>query len=196
MAETEPMSSSLILNGGYSSEKNACASPWLSGLNPGGSCSEGNTALRLAYDYQITRTWGFEISYGDLGNSTGSGTWASNGLPATWSMKAIGWSYAGTATVPLGDGLSLFGKLGTVRAEFSESLQAGTLATSWNGVPISRQIKNALTYGFGLQYELSKKYALRTQYENFGTYDIYGAYGTSSSRIGISMVSAGMVLKF
>ena len=118
-------------------------------------------------------------------------------------MKASGWALAGTATIPVAGGFSLFGKLGTVRAEFYENIHASTSTgvvmegISFNGVPISRQIKNAVTYGLGVQYELNRTFALRAQYENFGSYDIYSAYGVSSPpRITLSMLSAGIVLKF
>ena len=201
-AQVERLNSSLIFSGGLSKAKNACDSPWLTTLDQGGTCKETHTALRLAYDYQFTPMWGFEVSYGDLGNSTGNGTSAAFGTPATWSVKAIGWSFAGTATVPMGGGFSLLGKLGTVRAEFSENLQTssatgqGLQGISLNGVPITRQNKNGLTYGLGFQYEFSNRFSLRAQYENFGTYDIYGSYGVSSPRIGLSMISSGVVLKF
>lgn len=203
-AEFESLNSSLILSGGYTKAKNACESPWLAyGVYSDGTCYENHTALRLAYNYQFTPVWGFEASYGDLGNATGRGTSITYGTPATWSMKVSGWAFAGTATVPIVGGFSLLGKLGTVRAEFYENIHASTSTgtimegISFNGVPISRQIKNAVTYGVGVQYELSRTFALRAQYENFGSYDIYSAYGVSSPpRISLSMLSAGIVLKF
>ncbi len=203
-AEFESLNSSLILSGGYTKAQNACETPWLAyGINSGGSCYENHTAMRLAYNYHFTPVWGFEASYGDLGNATGNGTSSTYGTPATWSIKVMGWAFAGTATVPIAGGFSLFGKLGTVRAEFNENLETTTgtgvpmHGISFNGVPISRQIKNAVTYGVGVQYELNKTFALRAQYENFGSYDIYSAYGVSSPpRITLSMLSAGIVLKF
>jgi opacity protein-like surface antigen len=203
MADFETLNSSLILSGGLSKAQNACDSPWLTyGLNSGGTCKETHTALRLAYNYKFTPVWGIEASYGDLGNATGNGTSTAYGTPATWSMKAIGWSFAGTAAVPVGGGFSLLGKLGTVRAEFTETIHTTSTTgqvmqgITFNGAPITRQDKNALTYGIGLQYELNKQFALRAQYENFGKYDMYGSYGISAPRIGLSLISAGLVLKF
>lgn len=203
LADFETLNSSLIFSGGLSKAQNACASPWLTyGLNQGGTCKENHTALRLAYNYKFTPIWGVEASYGDLGNATGDGTSTAYGTPATWSIKAIGWSFAGTAAVPVGGGVSLLGKLGTVRAEFTETIRTTSTTgqvmqgITFNGAPITRQNKNALTYGIGLQYELSKKFALRAQYESFGKYDMYGSYGISAPRIALSIISAGVVLKF
>ncbi|OIR14480.1 OmpA-like transmembrane domain protein [mine drainage metagenome] len=207
-ADYESSNSSLIFSGGYSKAKNACDSPWVTvAMAPGGTCRETHTALRLAYNYRFTPIWGFEASYGDLGNATGEGistVSATSGSLATWSTKAMGWAFAGTATVPITGAFSFFGKVGTVRAEFSESYHANSNTTgavmqgiSINGAPISRQIKNAVTYGAGVQYELNKDFAIRAQYENFGSYDIYSAYGVSNPpRISLSMISAGIVLKF
>lgn len=212
MAEFDTWNSSLILSGGRSKAQNACLSPWVTyGFNQGGTCSENHTALRLAYNYQFTPILGFEVSYGDLGNATGAGTSSNYGTPATWSMKAIGWAFSGTATVPIGGGFSLLGKLGRVRAEFSENVQTtdntgairGGTGSTFNGVPIINGARNAWTYGIGLQYELNKQFAVRAQYENFGKYDMYGAYGLYTSfgiptppSIALSVISAGIVLKF
>lgn len=200
-AENEPLNSALILNGGLSKANNACSSPWVLGFTPESTCSENHTALRLAYSYQFAPVWGLEVSYGDLGNAAGNGTWTAYGTPAKWSMKVIGWSYAGTATVPIGGGFSLLGKIGTVRAEFSENLQTTSYAivgqsALLKGGPIPQQVKSAMTYGIGIQYDYAKTFALRAQYENFGTYDVYGSYGVSLPRISLSLISAGAVIKF
>lgn len=202
MAEFDPLNSSIILSGGSSKAQNACASPWLSIMNQGSTCSENHTALRLAYNYQFTPVLGFEISYGDLGNATGEGIRTASGTLATWTMKAIGWTFAGTGTLPLGGGFSLLGKVGSVRAEFNETLHT-TSSTgvplqgyTWNGAAMTRVAKNGLTYGIGVQYELSRKFAVRAQYESFGKYDVYGAYGVSAPRIALSAATIGIVLKF
>lgn len=213
IAEIGPLNSSLILSGGRSKAQNACASPWVAyALSPGSTCSENHTALRIAYNYNFTPVFGFEVSYGDLGNATGRGTSTNYGTPANWSMKAIGWAFAGTATVPIGGGFSLLGKVGGVRAEFSENIQTtdnlgqirGGTGSTLNGVPIINGAKNALTYGIGLQYELSRQFAIRAQYENFGKYDMYSAYGIygaatgipTPARIALSLTTIGIVLKF
>lgn len=94
------------------------------------------------------------------------------------------------------------GKLGGVRAEFNEEIHTTSNAgavmygVTFNGVPITRLAKNSLTYGIGFQYELSRKFAIRTQYESFGKYDIYGAYGMSVPRIALSAATIGIVLRF
>jgi OmpA-OmpF porin, OOP family len=197
------LSHSLVLSAGRSKAQNACASPWLTaGFQPGASCSENHTSYRLAYDYSITPIWGFEISYGDLGDAEGSGGNYLTGEAATWSMKSIGWAFAGTGTFPLGRGFSLLGKIGGVRAEFREKYHTtmggvGYHGIALNGVGIISEAKNGLTYGLGLQYDLDQTFAFRAQYENFGKYAVYNEYGLSAPpEISFSMFSAGLVLKF
>lgn len=200
----ESWNSSIIFSAGYSKEKNGCQSPWLTTMVPGtSSCSENGKTYRFAYDYQFTPTWGLEVSYGDLGKAKGSGTTnVPGGGHATWSMIAEGLIIDGTGTLRVSDGLSYFGKLGVVRAHFAESIEttingAPFHGVAFNGVPTIDEEKNFLTFGFGMQYDFDSSYAIRAQYEYFGSYDIYSAYGVSSPpRIHLSMVSAGLVLKF
>lgn len=117
-------------------------------------------------------------------------------------MKVEGLIIAGTGTLHVSDGLSYFGKLGVGRAAFAEDFNLTINGVpyhgvSFNGVPTINEDKNFLTFGFGMQYDFDSSFAIRAQYENFGSYDIYSAYGVSTPpRISISMVSAGLVLKF
>lgn len=191
---------SLVISTGRSKAQNDCSSPLLAFITAP-SCSESHSAYRLAYDYSITPMWGLEISYGDLGDAEGAGPFIAGGAPATWSMKSIGWAFVGTGTFPLGNGFSLLGKIGGVRAEFREKLNfslAGTPyhATGYNGTGIISSAKNGLTYGLGVQYDFNDTYALRAQYESFGKYAVYDQYGITSPQISLSMLSAGLVLKF
>lgn len=193
---------SLVLSAGHSKAQNACTSPWVSGaFNPGASCSEGHAAYRFAYSRNFTPVWGVEISYGDLGDAEGVGTFVIGGAPATWSMKSVGWAFAGTGTFPIGKGFTLLGKIGGVRAEFREEFHS-SIATapvhgvSYNGIGIISGAKNGLLYGVGLQYDLNNTYAIRAQYENFGKYTVYDVYGVTTPKISLSMVSVGLVLKF
>lgn len=199
----ESWNSSVIISGGYTKQKNGCDSPLLTSIIPGPSCSENNTSLRFAIDHQFTPVWGIEISYGDLGKSKENGILnLIGGGPTSWAMTATGWTIAGTETLHISDGFSVLGKIGLVHANFSESQDAiisGSpyVRVSYNGVGIINVYKNNLTAGVGLQYDFGASYAIRVQYENFGSYNIYSAYGVSRPpNIQISAISAGMVLKF
>jgi opacity protein-like surface antigen len=199
----ETWNSSIVLSAGYAKEKDACTSPVIAGeYYPGATCSEKHSVFRFAYDYQFTPLWGFEISYGDLAKAQASGTEYFDGYPGAWKMKANGWAIAGTATVPMGGGLSLLGKIGGVRAEFDES------DTTYCGscTPVGDWVlkdqyrihtaKSGLTYGLGLQYDFNNTFAIRAQYENFGKYTFTHPYNGSTFKMSLSQVSAGFVFKF
>lgn len=193
--------SSLVFSGGRSIAQNSCESPWVAlGADPGFACGEDDTIYRIAYIYKFTPVWGVEISGGDAGYAHGSGT--QSGDPYTWQMKADGWTVAGIGNLSIGQSFSLFGKLGFMRTQLKEDIRrnfAGVWmeGVSLNGVPTTNVEINTLTYGAGFQYNFTENYALRLQYENFGQYDVYSAYGLSTpKRISLAAVSAGLVLSF
>lgn len=65
------------------------------------------------------------------------------------------------------------------------------------GVPVTNVEKYAPTYGVGFQYDFAKNFGLRFQYENFGQYDIYSAYGvTTPDKISLTAASAGLVISY
>lgn len=198
--------SSLTLSAGQSIMTNACTSPW---VITGTSCSDNNNiAYRLAYIYNFNRTWGLEISAGELGHAKADGSIASPPAPATapasydWHLRATGLAIAGIGTIHLGDSLSLFGKAGVVHAVLKEEWNLAASNGNYygitlNGVEITDKRAYRFIYGAGIQLDFSKDYALRAQYENFGTYDIYDDYGIPPvSPVKISLLSVGFVLKF
>lgn len=192
--------SAFIFSGGRGVALNGCQSPWATAGTPSSDCSESSTIYRIAYNYKFTPNWAIEISGGDLARPNVEGTYS--GGPTTWEMKINGWTVAGIGIMPLGKSFSLFGKLGYIRSHFREhwGAQIGGLpyyGVSYNGVQTIDEDRSGLTYGAGFQVDFTKTFGLRFQYENFGQYDIYSAYGVSNpDKISISTVSAGLVLGF
>lgn len=202
--------SSVVLSTGYAKERGACTSPLRTIGLPTGNCSEGKAAFRIAYDYQFTSILGLEVSYGELGRAKAYGSTPASwsGGQGTWEMTADGWAVAVTGNLPVIGGLSLFGKAGWVRAEFDEDLNFYCVSTDILICPygtgdyhIVRQdrigiAKNHIAYGLGLQYDFSDSYAIRTQYENFGSYDLVQPGVGTIINVRLVQVSAGIVLKF
>jgi opacity protein-like surface antigen len=194
----EEYKSYVSVNAGVSQERNACATTIVVGAN----CTEKWAAYRLAYGYQFTPAWGVELSYGDLGYAEEKGTLpvapppaTGTNIPYTWSLKAVGWAFAGTGTLNLGQHFSLFGKLGGVRTEFKADMwfpAGGGSPTGWwystGNTSITR-----VTYGAGIQINFTPRASLRAQYEDFGKYDLFGA---NQPKIGLRMASGALLLRF
>ena len=201
--------SSLTISVGKSKTTNSCESPpLLFYATSGDECQEGGRIYRFAYNYKFSPFWGLELSAGDIGSAKANGTISASsapspvGAPYDWELKANGIALSGVGSLWLGKSLSIFGKVGAVRAHLKEELIAhdvggDLILVSFNGVVPTNFKKNSLTYGVGLQVELSTAFAMRVQYENFGTYDIYSVYNLSKPEpISLTLISAGLVLKF
>lgn len=156
---------------GQSTAKDACA-----GVGVGVSCNESGTAFRFGGGYQINPNLGVEATYGILGSAKASaGSNSAEVKPKTLQLSATG-------TFPVGNEISVIGKLGIARtsADFTATGFASQSTTS-----------TKLAYGFGAQYDLSKNMSVRAQYESLGEIadPITGTYK-------VSLFSAGVVMKF
>jgi OOP family OmpA-OmpF porin len=152
------------------------------------SSNEHDTAWKLYGGYKFNPTFGIEGGYTDLGKFNynyldGAGN------AAQQNYKVDGFSLAGTATVPLGQGFSAFGKAGVFMSKASDS--ASGTAVGFNQLNGSHRVGTPLL-GVGLQYDLDKTYALRAEYENFGRVGDQ----TGSGRANADLLSVGLNVKF
>lgn len=160
---------------GQSSNKDACA-----GVGAGATCNESGTAFRLGGGYQFTPNWGIEANYGILASSKASaGSFSGEIKPRSIQIAATG-------TFPIANAFSVIGKIGIASnvTEFS----ATTLATQ-------NTTTTKLAYGIGAQYDISKTLGVRAQYESLGEVNDPPST-TNPATYKISMISAGLVLKF
>lgn len=140
------------------------ATPAMAELYVGGGVGKSDTdsgenSWKVYGGYQFTPTWGVELGYTDLGKYRGA--------------EVESWSLAGTATLPLADRWSLFGKLGLARnnAEF-----------------VGAEQKSSTLVGVGVGYTLNQNLGLRLEYEDYGKLANTGV-GTShkGSNLGVSV---------
>ncbi len=149
-------------------------------------CSDTATAWRLAGGYQIDQNWGGEISYGDYGSAnlglcTNTGRCGLLGLagrpPGNW--KASGYEIAGTGTIPIGEaGFAVFGKVGIAVTKFDIGIASAT--------------STKLAFGIGAKAEISKRLAVRAQYENLGNVGDPNTTGKSK----VTLLTGGLVMNF
>jgi OmpA-OmpF porin, OOP family len=142
-----------------------------------GSVDGEDTGYKIFGGYQFNRTFGFELSYLDLGKASYTGTL--NGAPVTGgSAETTGWNFSGTATLPLSPSFDLFGKLGMMMWETDSSFFTA-------GVPGGQKNDgNDLTYGVGVAYHFTPNLALRAEWERFKAVD------------DIDLMSIGVAIKF
>ncbi|MDH4234534.1 MAG: porin family protein [Gallionella sp.] len=140
-------------------------------------CKDTATLARIAGGYQFAPMWGAEISYGDYGKES-AGTLL--GVSVDW--EARGWQISGTGTFPLGNAFSVIGKLGAARTELK--LSGGGTSES--------ATSTKLAFGIGAQYDFTRNFGLRAQYEDLGKVGDDNTTGTSK----ITLLSAGLVYKF
>jgi hypothetical protein len=117
-------------------------------------CDEKGREYKLFAGFQFNRALALEVGYSDMGKGTFGAT----------QVKANAWELSGVGTwgVPVGArgiGLSLLGRLGVYMGEAKATVpSAGT------------EVKHGttdLTYGLGLQADLSRIVAVRGEWQRF-----------------------------
>jgi OmpA-OmpF porin, OOP family len=148
------------------------------------SQNQKDEAYKFFAGYQFTPNFGLEGGYTDLGKFSYnySGT-----TGASSNYKTHAWSLAATGTAPLGQGLSLFGKLGLALTQASDSISdpGGILAGAPNPALLGNSSYNrtAVMWGAGMEYAFNSRYALRAEYEDYGR--VGDASSTGSAKDGL-----------
>ncbi|MFN0161913.1 MAG: outer membrane beta-barrel protein [Burkholderiales bacterium] len=121
--------------------QSANAAQWYIGAGIGAARTDSDaTSYKLYLGNQITRNWGVELGYQDLGRYR--------------SANIDTWTLAGTGTLPLSANWSILGKLGVA---WSHARFAGS------------SNRNAeLLAGIGVSYAFDRNLGVRLEYEDFG----------------------------
>lgn len=128
------------------------------------------SGVRIGAGYQYKPNLAFEASYAALGNSTDrAGT--------TAKFQAL--QFAAIISLPLSDAFALTGKIGVASTMLDVIGFQG--ATNINA-----------TYGVGAQFNISKQFAVRAQYENLGRFGNTNTTGI----VDAALFSAGLVMNF
>jgi len=169
-------------------------------LRAGASTSTGrdNSVTWKAYGgVQFTPNWGLELGYANLGKYQNSYSLPATSSSGTGTNKLSAWSLAGVGTYAVNEVFSLHAKAGLalVRNEYSFSGSGASYAAGDNGSDRSTN----LLLGFGAKYTISKNFALRFDYENYGkvgknTNNLTSLGATGQARP--AMLSAGVQYMF
>ena len=146
----------------------------IAGETPAVAASDKRGTEWKAYgSYQFSETWGAEFNYSNWGRPAGvagglagarstAPSAAAAGVPAGLTPRGSQLDVAATGTVPLMRGLSLFGKVGYGRNEFSTSPYCLSAACG----PLGAARREGARAGVGLRYSFSDSWGLRLDYEN------------------------------
>jgi len=144
---------------------------WRPGCPDTGSCDDTDWTLRVLAGYTIDRNFGAEVGYHNLGKATGAAT-----------IKANAWEALIVASWPFTTALAAYGKLGVYRGNAEGSGAAlGAKATNYGG-----------TWGFGAQFELSPRLALRGEWQSYMSL----GGGDLGKRSDVNVLSAGALWRF
>ena len=158
------------------------AKDWCSGST--GRCDDRGKGFKAYVGIQITKNFGAEISYLDLGEVS-IGTTLS-GVSVGAAVQVDGFSIVGTAALPLTDRFDLFVKAGF----FSWNLDAGLTVSGLEVLSINRDGTDE-TYGIGARVKVSDRIGLRAEWERFK--DVGDSITDESD---VDLLSVGGVLYF
>jgi len=138
---------------GQSQFKDACTGF----VGVGVSCDDKDTSFKILGGYQINRNFAAELGYIELGKAKASAP----GLSA--DIKANAWELVGIGAWPVANQFSIYGKLGFYRGEAKAS--ASLTGVGSGGF---KETNTDLTYGVGVQYDISREFGIRGEWQRYG----------------------------
>jgi OOP family OmpA-OmpF porin len=140
------------------------------------SVDKTDVGIKLGGGYAFHRNFGVEAAYVDLGKATAS----AGGQTA--EAKASGPEVVAVLMLPIGNQVTLLGRLGVIDATVKISGPGGS----------DKATKVKTTFGIGATYSFTPKFAVRADY------DVYKNLGDNATtgESDVDMISVGVVFKF
>lgn len=159
---------------------------WDDGSLTAGSVDDSDVGVKFYFGYRLSRNFGFELFYTNLGETAFEGV--SSGDGSAWSAGEIsgftknsGYGFSVIAGAPIGSSVDLFAKAGMFRwsVRHREFDSGGSYRFSDNGSDIM--------LGAGISFDVSERNALRLEWERYtDVYDIYD----------VDFISVGFINRF
>jgi OOP family OmpA-OmpF porin len=146
-----------------------------------------STGYKIFGGYSFNRYFAFEGGYFDLGKFGYDATT----LPAgtlNGEIKVKGLNFDAVLSLPLTEKFSLFGRVGVDRARTSGTF-AGTGSVTFRNPRPKEQATN-VKYGGGLQYDFTRTFGMRAEWERYRINDAVGSKGD------IDLTSIGLLVRF
>jgi len=126
--------------------------------------------VRILGGYQINRNFAAELGYHDLGKMKATAPGAS------LDIKASAWELVGIGAWPVANQFSVYGKLGFYQGE----VKAGASLTGVGSGSI-KETNTDLTYGLGVQYDVSREFGIRGEWQRYGKLGVVTSAAISTS---------------
>lgn len=142
---------------GVSNASKACTN--IGGDGFSGSCHKKDNGIKIVGGYKFSENLSAEIGYVNLGEFKASGTATSGAIDA--KSKISGFQFGVLGQFVVGESFSLLGKLGGFRWDQKVSGTASPTLSTGGTKGID------LFYGFGIQYDFTRNFVLRTEWERY-----------------------------
>jgi OmpA-OmpF porin, OOP family len=125
------------------------------GAAPGANCEDKDTAWKLFGGHQFNRYLGYELAIADMGERSAS--LAGIGVA---NARFRFFEFTLTATLPLGQQLSAYGKAGVFMWDIDYDLPPGFIGSAdSNG--------NDYTFAVGMKYHFTRSFAMRVEWQRY-----------------------------
>ncbi|HEX8886843.1 MAG TPA: outer membrane beta-barrel protein [Noviherbaspirillum sp.] len=182
LAATSALAADAAVNPSFYVGGNLGTSNFKSDCNPGVSCSNPSVNFKLLTGYQFSPNFAVEGSYANFGSIKEESKFE------TAKARLHSFTLAGLGIIPLSNEAQVFGKLGVhfSRGKLDINSRDGSESMS------DSYHKTGLLLGAGLQYDFTRNFAGRFEYERLN----FGANPLSADRTNLNVFSLGLLYKF
>jgi OmpA-OmpF porin, OOP family len=145
----------------------------------GVSCSDRDTSWKILAGYQINRHFAVEAGYVDFGAVEASGP------GGTARLRSHAFDLVGLGILPVGNRLSLYGKLGIYHATSDGKVRTVLLNAD------TSDDATDLTFGFGASFDLTPRFALRGEWQRYTDVG-----GSDIGKADVDVLSVGALWRF
>jgi len=173
--------------GWYAGASAGYAQNKVSGINfiPGTTQKSSDTGFKIFGGYQFSPIWAVELEAVNFGKFQAN----SASLNSRVKASALGASVIGS--YPFSNEFSVFGKLGAA-AKFTDVDERGTTTGAGASTYSQKTTSGNVLAGVGAEYQLSKQFNLRAEYEYFGKTSV----GNNGAKLTNSLASVGLRFHF
>jgi len=163
------------------------------GIVPGGfvitstTDHDNGTGFKVFGGYQVNRFFSFEGGYFDLGKLGYRATTAPAGSLDS-EMKVNGVNVDAVFSLPFTEKFSFFARVGAAYAETKDTFSSAGPIPIANPDPSERALN--VKYGGGLQYDFTRSFGMRAEWERYRLNDAVG------SKADVDLTSVGFLFRF